>query len=270
MKKLLVAITLLAATGSVVVCVSIQRHAAAALRNRADSAAAQAQTIADLDARNVRLSRIVDKLKNTRSLSHDEMTELLKLRSNIGQARQLVAAKPGLEAANTTLREAEATRQEHLAQAQAATNYWSKDQLAYAGLATPDDTLKTLLWAMASSNLTPNAFLSYGTPQADADMQREWKQQGLSPDQLQAQMKSMADSLTSGSEGFHIVNEQLPSPDLAVIDLSFDGEDAVRTFILQNIDGQWKLNDMLVAGQTENIPASSSHEEITVQSPTPH
>jgi hypothetical protein len=270
MKKLLFAITLLTVTGSVVVCMAIQRHAAATLRGRVESAAAQAQTIADLDAQNVRLSRIVDKLKNTKSLSHDEMTELLKLRSNIGQARQLVAARPGLQAANTMLRKAEAIRQEQLSQAQAAANYWPKDQMAYAGLATPDDTLRTFLWAMASSNLNLNAFLSYSTPEAVADMQREWKDKGLSSDQQQAQLQAIADSLTSGSEGFHIVNEQLPSPDLAVIDLSFDGGEAVRTFILQKIDGQWKLDDMLVAGQTKKLPSPSSSEEITVQSPIPH
>lgn len=270
MKKLFFAITLLIATGSVAVCVAIQRHAAAALRDRAGSAAAQAQTIADLDAQNERLSRIVDKLKNTRSLSHDELTELLKLRSHIGQARQLVAAKPGLEATNSMLRKAEAIRQEHLAQAQAATNYWAKDQLAYAGLATPDDALKTILSVMTSSNLNLNAFLSYGTPQSVADMQREWKQRGLSPDQIQDEMKAMAGSLTSGSEGFHIINEQMPSPDLAAIDLSFDGEDTVRTFVMQNIDGQWKLNDMLVAGQNEKIRSPSTGGEITFQSPIPH
>jgi hypothetical protein len=270
MKKLLFAITLLTAMGSVVVCVAIQRHTAASLRDRADSAAAQAQTIADLDAQNVRLSRIVDKLKNTKSLSHDELTELLKLRSNIGEARQLAAAKPALEATNTILRKAEAIRHEHLAQAQAATNYWPKDQMAYAGLATPDDALKTVLWAMTSSNLDLKAFLSYGTPESVADMQREWKQKGLSPDQQQSQIKAIAGSLTSGSEGFHIVNEQLPSPDLAVIDLSFDGEDAVRTFVLKKIDDQWKFHDMLVAGQTEKIRSSASSEEITVQSPTIH
>ena len=269
MKKLLFAITLLTAMGSVVVCLAIQRHAAAALRDRADSAAAQTATIAGLDARNLRLSQIVDKLKNTRSLSSGEMKELLKLRSDVGQARQLVAAKPGLEATNTMLRNAAATRQEHLAQAQAATNYWSKDQLAYAGLATPDDAMKSVLWAMASSNVNLNAILSYATPESVANMQREWKKDGLSPDQQQARMKAMADSLTSGSEGFHIVNEQLPAPDLAVIDLSFDGEDAVRTFVLKNIDGQWKFHDMLVAGQTEKIPASSTHGAITVESPTP-
>ncbi|HLX69714.1 MAG TPA: hypothetical protein VKV04_08820 [Verrucomicrobiae bacterium] len=270
MKKLLFAIVLLTATGSVAVCVAIQRHATAALRDRADSAAAQAQTIADLDAQNERLSQIIDKLKNTRSLSHDELTELLKLRSNIGQARQLVAATPGLQATNTMLRKAETTRQEHLAQAQAATNYWAKDQLAYAGFATPDNALKTILSVMTSSNLNLNAFLSYATPESLADMQREWKQKGMSPDQIQAEMKAMAGSLTSGSEGFHIVNEQSPAPDLAVIDLSFDGEDAVRTFVMQQIDGQWKLNDMLVAGQSEKLRSSSGGGEIVVRSPISH
>src|ERR1041385_2348197 len=185
MKTLLFAISLLAAMGSPIVCVAIQRHIAAALRDRADSAAAQAQTIAALDAQNNRLSRIVDKLKSTKSLSHDELMELLKLRSNIGQARQLAAAKPELEATNTALRKAEAIRQEHLAQAQAATNYMPKHQMAYAGLATPDDALKTVLWAMTSSNLNLSAFLSYGTPESVADMQREWKQKGLLPDQQQ-------------------------------------------------------------------------------------
>src|SRR5580658_2955762 len=249
MKKLLFAITLLTVMGSVAVSVAIQRHTAAALRDRADSAAAQAETITDLDAQNLRLSQIVDKLGNTRKLSHDEMTELLKLRSNVGQARQLVAAKPALEATNTLLRKAEAIRQEHLAQAQAATNYWPKDQLAYAGLATPDDTLRTLLWFMASGNLDLNAWQSYQTPEAVADLQREWNKDGLSPEQQQAQLKAYADGFTSGSDGFHIVNEQMTSPDQAVIDLSFDGEDAMRTFILKNIDGQWKLDDMRVAGQ---------------------
>lgn len=250
MNKLLFAITLLTATGSVAVCVAIQRHVAAAMRDRADSAAAQAQTIADLNAQNLRLSQIVDKLKSSRSLSHDEMTELLKLRSNVGQERQLLADKPALEAANTRLRKAEVTRLEHLAQAQAATNYWPKDQLAYAGLATPDDTLKTLLSAMASSNLNLNAFISYCTPQAVMDMQQEWNKDGVSPDQQQARLKAIADEFISASEGFHIVNEQMPSPDQAVIDLSLDGKDVVRTFIFKKIDGQWKFHDLLVAGQT--------------------
>jgi len=250
MKKLHFATTLLTALGSVAVSLAIQRHAAAALRDRVGSAAAQAETIAELDAQNLRLSQIVDELRNTRKLSHDEMTELLKLRSKVVQARQLVAAKPALEAINTMLRQAEAISQEHLAQARAATNYWPKDQLAYGGLATPDDTLKTLLWFMASGNPDLNAWQSYQTPEAVADLQREWKKDGLSTEQQQAQLKAYEDGFISASEGFHIVNEQMTSPDQAVIDLSFDGEDAVRIFILKEINGQWKLDDMRVAGQT--------------------
>jgi hypothetical protein len=250
MKKLLFVITLMAVMGSVAVSVAIQRHAAADLRARADSAAAQADTIAALDAQNLRLSQIVDKLKNTRKLSRDETRELLKLRSNIGPARQLAAAKPSLEATNSLLRNAEAIRQEHLAQAQSATNYWPKNQLSYAGFATPDDALKTFLSFMASGNLDLNAWQSFQTPEAVADMQREFNKDGLSPEQQQARLKAYEDGFTSGSDGFHIVNEQMPSPDRAVIDLSFDGEDAVRTFVLKKIDGQWKLHDMLAAGQT--------------------
>jgi hypothetical protein len=103
---------------------------------------------------------------------------------------------------------------------------------------------------MAAGNPDLNAWQSYQTPEAVADLQREWKKDGLSPEQQQAQLKAYVDGFTSGSDGFHIVNEQMTSPDQAMIDLSFDGEDAVRTFVLKQIDGQWKLDDMRVAGQT--------------------
>ncbi len=246
MKKILFVITIALATASVAVCVAIQRHTTSALQERADSAADQAQTIADLDAQNQRLSQIVDKLKKTEGLSHEEMLELAKLRHDVGEARQLVAAKPGLEARNAKLRQKEADRRKHLAEAQAAPNYWAKDQLTFAGYATADDALKTLLWTITSGNF--NAWQSNCTPEAVASLQQEWQKHGLTPDQQQVQMKAMADGLTSRSEGFHIVNEQWPSPDQANIALSFDGEDAVRTFVLKKIGDQWKFHDMVLRG----------------------
>lgn len=251
MKKLLCAITIVIAAASVAVCVVIQRRTASALQERADSAAAQARNIADLDVENKRLSQIVDKLKKTQGFSQDEMMELAKLRHDVSKARHLAAAKPGLEAANAKLRKNEADRRQHLAEAQALANYWPKDQLAFAGFATPDDTVKTVLWNMLSCNSNVDDWQSYCTPQAIASMQEELLKRGLTPEQVQAQWKAIAGGLTSASDGFHIVDEQFPSPDRADIALSFDGEDAVRTFILKKIDDQWKFDDLLVAGQTK-------------------
>ena len=46
---------------------------------------------------------------------------------------------------------------------------------------------------------------SYSTPQSSAAMQQEFKGKGLSPEQIQAELKAYAAALTSPSEGFHIV-----------------------------------------------------------------
>lgn len=251
MKKILFAATLIIAAGSVAVCVTIQKRTASALQKRADSAAAQAQTIADLDSQNQHLTQIADKLKSAKGLSHDETMELAKLRHDVGEARRLVAAKPSLDAANVKLRQSEADRRQHLAEAQALPNYWPKNQLAFAGFATPDDTVKTLLWSMSGSNLNVNDWQSYCTPHAAESMEKEWQKHGVTPEQQQAGLRITADGLLSGSEGFHIVNEQSPSADQANIALSFDGEDVVRTFILKKIDNQWKFDDLLFSDQTK-------------------
>jgi hypothetical protein len=87
------------------------------------------------------------------------------------------------------------------------------------------------------------------TPEAMAGLENEWKQHGLSPAQQEAEIKSMADMLISPSVGFHILDQQLTSPDRAVINLSFDGEGKARKFVLKKVGNEWKFHDLILDGQ---------------------
>ena len=247
MNKFFIAIAVTVVAGSVAVCFAIQRQTAAAVQERASSAAQQSATLAELSAENQRLSQILEKLKNTQPLSHDQSLELAKLRSQAGRIRQLAAAQPRIQATNAQLRRIQSDREKHLAEAQALPNYWPKDQLAFAGYATPDDALKSLLWTMQTGNL--NSWQSNCTPEAVASLEQEWKKHGLPPEEQESELKTMAAGLTGNSQGFHIVSEQTPSAEQAVIDLSFDGEDTVRTFVLKKIGGDWKFHDLVFQGQ---------------------
>ena len=120
-----------------------------------------------------------------------------------GRIRQLAASwQPRIQATNAQLRRIQSDREKHLAEAQALPNYaGSKDQLlAFAGYATPDDALKSLLWTMQTGNF--NSWQSNCTPEAVASLEREWKQHGLPPEEQESELKTMAAGLTGNSQGF--------------------------------------------------------------------
>jgi len=80
-------------------------------------------------------------VKNAQKLPADQFRDLLKLRGEIGQLR--LAEQQQLQKTN-----AQSESQKQLAEAQAAPNYWPKERLAFAGYASPESALKSMLWAI--------------------------------------------------------------------------------------------------------------------------
>lgn len=247
MNKLKIAVISALVAASAIGTLAIQHRAEVHLREQKDSLQQQADAVAHLSAENERLSNLVAQVKNSDSLSRDQLTELLVLRSEVGQLRQANAQKSRLEAANARLRATAERTAKQLAEAQALPNYWPKDQLAYAGYGDPESALKSLLAAMNKGDVS--AWRNMLTPGALADLQKEMAQHGLSLAQQEAEMKEMGTGLVSSSAGFHILDETMPTPDQAVINLSFDGEGVARQFVLKQVQNQWKFQDLLVAGQ---------------------
>jgi hypothetical protein len=177
---------------------------------------------------------------------------LLKLRNEAGQLRQSGIVKAQLQETNAQLRAVEAKAEKQLAEAQSAPNYWPKDQLAYAGYSDPESSMKSLLAAMNSGDVT--SWRQSCTPEAIAQLESEWKKHGLSEAQQNAQLKAMADNLMSSASGFHILDQKMISPDEAIINLSFDGEGTTRKFVLRKVGTEWKFHDLILAGQPEPEP----------------
>ena len=169
-------------------------------REQNESLQQQADAAAHLSAENEHLSNLVAQVKNSNSLSREQLTELLKLRNEVGQLRHTEAEKPRLQAANARLRTTAEQAAKQLTDAQALPNYWPKDQLAYAGYGDPESALKSMLAAMNNGDVS--AWRTMLTPEALADLQKELAKRGLSQAQQEAEIKAMGAGLVSSSAGF--------------------------------------------------------------------
>ncbi len=247
MNRISIALITVAVAASVTVCLAIQHGVGARLREQNDAMRQGAEQLTELSAQNESLSNLVLQVKNPEALSKEQLTELLRLRSEVAQLRVNGAVKAQLEQTNARLRAVEAKAQRQLAEAQAAPNYWPKEQLAYAGYADPASCIRSMLTAMRDHDL--GSWRQSCTPEANADLEKEWKAHGISADREEAEIRAMADMLISPSSGFHILDQKMTSPNEAVVNLSFDGEGTARKFVLRKVGEEWKLHDMLVAGQ---------------------
>jgi hypothetical protein len=250
MNQIKIVLVAVAVATSVVISLAIHQREKLQLRERLDSSAQQTSEINRLAAENQRLSNLVVQVKSSGSLSKSQLTELLKLRSEIGQLRQTETEKPQLQAANAKLRSLDEQAEKQLAEAKAAPNYWPKEQLSYAGYADPESALESLLAAMKNGgNLS--SWRTSCTPEAVNGLEQEWKKHGLSEEQQEAEVKTMANMFMSASSGFHIIDQKLISPDEAVINLSFDGEGKARKFVLRKTGNEWKFHNLLFGGEED-------------------
>lgn len=247
MSKFKIAVISVIVAASAIGTLAIQHRAKVHLREQKESLQQQTDAVAQLSEENERLSNLVTQVKSSDPLSREQLTELLRLRNEVGQLRHADAEKPRLQADNARLRAKAEQTAKQLAEAQALPNYWPKDQLAYAGYGDPESALKSMLAAMKNGDVS--SYQTMLTPEALADLQKELAKHGLSQEQQEKELKAMGTSLVSSSAGFHIVDETMPAPDQAVINLSFDGEGVERKFVLKQVQNQWKFQDLLVAGQ---------------------
>jgi hypothetical protein len=219
-------VSILLAAGSVV-SLAIHQRAQAGLSERRESLRRQTAELAQLAA--------------------DLLSQLLRLRSEVGQLRKVGPQKAQLQAANNQLRARETKAQSKLAAAQASPNYWARDQLGFAGYSDPESAVKSLLWMMQTGNMT--SWQAACTPEAVSQLERQWAKRGLSEAARGEELKQMADALMSRSSGFHVLDQKTTAPDEAVINLSFDGEDKARKFVLRKIGNDWKFHDLILSGQ---------------------
>lgn len=237
---------------AVSVCVPLKlwRQVESIERKRKHRLQETAAQLAALSEENKRLSKLVVHT-NGYELCAARLSELLKLRGEIGLLRQSVAEATNLAARNAQLAAALTNAQpsrnaSSLPEGQTVLAHWPRNQLGFAGYSDPAAALKTTLWAMTQGDT--NVLINSVTPEIKAKMLRQdWNQHGTVEEELAASTRKIADSLQP-SDGFYVVGQQAISPDQAVLDVFFDGEDRTRKFSMKNVGGEWKFNALGSAG----------------------
>jgi hypothetical protein len=227
---------------------AIWQSGQAKLRENAEASRHEVEQIAGLSAENERLSNQVAWARTAQSLAPEELSELLRLRGQMGLLRRTDKEEAQLQATNAQLRAAQVAWEKQVAEARAAPNFWAKDRLAFAGYAEPEATLQTVLWAMNTGDV--KSYLAGWASGDDVNVLFGWELRDKGETELASGRKSLAETL-GPAIGFHILDKKVESPDQVILNLSFDGEGKARKFVVQKSGNEWKLTDLLRPGQDE-------------------
>jgi hypothetical protein len=170
-----------------------------------------------------------------RPMAGDSSAELLRLRAEVGALLQLTNEWARASNDNT---EAHAALDRYILDASpkiATADFWPRDSWNFAGFASPDDALRSSLWASNNGNL--QALLDSTTGQLLQKIQNEFE--GKSADE--AAIRAMDEVVNLKS--VQVLNREYPSADTAVLTTAFaDGtQTQTNRFLLKRIDNQWKL-----------------------------
>ncbi len=234
---------------------TVRRECEASLRERDLQLSA-------LSVENQRLSNLVISAE-TSALPAPEISELLRLRGQIGQLRRTVAEANTLAVRNrqlaTAVSNAEVAPQSSLPpEPQNVQAYWPRTQLGFAGYSEPTAALKTTLWAMAQADT--NVLAGSVTPEVKTKMLREnWYDHGSTAEELASSARRIADSLRPAS-GFYVVGQRAISQEQVVLDVFFEGEGRTRKFAMKKIGEEWKFNALgrAAAGDDDVHPGYSA------------
>jgi hypothetical protein len=104
---------------------------------------------------------------------------------------------------------------------------------AFSGYATPEATIKTILWATSNGDVT--AFLECLTPEAKLKQQKQFE--GRAKEALVAEGKQQFAML----DGLKIVDKTDAGADRAVVTIQMAGNNRIEKIAFVKINGDWKM-----------------------------
>jgi hypothetical protein len=145
-----------AVVGVLLVWLAVEHQARLELSGEYQALKQQLQQMADLAARNKQLSNRLAQANAPKPLRPEELSELLRLRAEMGTLRRQRSA---LDRAREENRQMHAVLARYLkslteTNAIATADYWPQNSWTNCGYSSPEAALKTLLWAGANGDLT--------------------------------------------------------------------------------------------------------------------
>lgn len=221
----------------------VQRQTQIRLRAENQSLHRQLERMAQLETDNAQLSNIVAHADGSRP--NQQLMELLRLRNEVGMLRRQTNELQKLRELGERLQAA--IQAGNAAQASQNTNspstakplaVYPKASWAFAGYATPEDAIQSLIWAAANGNLeTMRASLT-------SEMQKDFAKQfnDKSESEVAGDLKNQHNKSTE----VRILTKDQVTDDLVVLGVSDDEQvagvaNSPTKLVFQRIDGQWKL-----------------------------
>ena len=184
--------------------------------------------------------------------------ELMRLRGEVAQLRRQTNEIATLQTENAKLKATLASAMEAAtaARLQAKPSIDSaavqpllvpRETWAFAGYGSPEDALKTAVWAM--SNGDPNNFLASLSPTERAKMERQW--QDKTHEEIAAEARREMDKLT----GFRILDRQVISDDEVVLRVFAEGDERdIRRMRMKRFGSEWKFDGVGKDRRREAVP----------------
>ena len=162
------------------------------------------------------------------------MGELLRLRGEAGRLRKENQELAKLREENQQLRAAMTASQGlHASKLTPEADYWPKDSWVFAGYATPESTLQSLLWSASKGEM--KSLLASTTGEAQKHLEDDLKQKS------EAEVAAEMAHETAFSSCRLLDKEYLPN-DAVRLTLRMDGDHTeTNKFILKKIGNEWKF-----------------------------
>ena len=194
------------------------------------------QQVQELAARNEQLSNAMAQADSSQSLTKEQFGELLRLRGEAGRLRQENEELAKLREQNQQLRAALSAGQSFRISklAPEALDYWPKDSWAFAGHATPESALQSLLWSASKGDM--KSVLASATGKFQKRLEDDLKQK--SEAELAAEMVRETANLSS----CRLLGKEYLPDDEVRLTLWMDGDKTeTNKFILKKVGNEWKL-----------------------------
>jgi hypothetical protein len=221
------------------IALALEHQTRLKLREEQQALQQQLDRVTDVLADNERQSSLPATAGPAQSLASDPSSELLRLRAELGVLRQLTNELEGARHENA---QAHAALDGYLAgeaAPQVATaDFWPRDSWSFAGFGSPDDALRSSLWASYNGNL--KALFDSMTGELRQTVEKDFD--GKSADE--AAIRAMDE--VSNLKSVQVLSRDFQSGDTAVLTAAFEDGDHTNTtkLLLKKIGNEWKLAGM--------------------------
>ena len=242
-KRAILDITCATAVAGVAIWLVVGHQDRLRLREENKTLRQQLAQMASLGAENERLSNLVSEVSRPRSVSDDQLGELLRLRGELGvlreQSKELEALRNANRKVSTPLDSSLKAQSAAPAGAAATADYWPREAWVFAGYASPDAALQSSFWASNQGDV--KTFL--GGIEGEILQKVQKDSEGKSEDELSAKAIAEVASLKS----VRILNREVRAEDTVVLTAEFEEGNSTHTtkLLMKKFGNDWKLSGHL-------------------------